>query len=55
VTYFQHIAVNADTLQTHLTREGICWNWQDILPRLQIKKITLLCMLHFVTLERNLA
>jgi hypothetical protein len=26
VTYFQHIAVNADTLQTHLTREGICWN-----------------------------
>jgi hypothetical protein len=25
-TYLQHIAVNTDTLQTHLTREGICWN-----------------------------
>ena len=25
-TYLQHIAVNAHTLQTHLTRKGICWN-----------------------------
>ena len=25
-TYLQHVAVNADTLQTHLLREGICWN-----------------------------
>jgi len=53
-TYLQHIAVNADTLQTHLLREGICWNWQDIIPRLQKNK-TSLCVLRFVTLERNLA
>ena len=25
-TFLQHIAVNADTLQTHLAREGIYWN-----------------------------
>ena len=25
-SYLQHVAVNADTLQTHLTREGTCWN-----------------------------
>jgi len=25
-TYLQHVAVNADTLQTHLPGEGICWN-----------------------------
>ena len=25
-TDLQHIAVNADTLQTHLPGEGICWN-----------------------------
>jgi len=50
-TYLQHIVVYADTLQTHLLREGICWNWLDILHGLKKS----LCMLHFVTLERHLA